>query len=282
VIVFGGSTGAGNGTWIWAESKWGEAAPSNEPPAIGYGTGAYDPALGMVLLAGGEPYDSPDNDGTWGWNGSTWLELDADTTQPPIGGGTMAWDPALQEMVMVTGTSPTDDSDETWVWATNHWVHRVATSSFRVDDYLLGYDQSRRALLALSCCEELQNGASAETGTRVWRWDGSVWQPLTSTVNAPAATLFGLSEDPTSQALLLFGQNTDTSQVNGSLEPPVTWRLHGHEWTELGDNSAPEVLDGEVIDTANGLRLVGSAPSVGSSTPFHIWAWTGSGWRLLG
>jgi hypothetical protein len=90
VIVFGGSTGAGNDTWIWAESKWGEAAPSNEPPAIGYGTGAYDPALGMVLLAGGEPYDAPDNDGTWGWNGSTWLELDADTTQPPIGGGTMA------------------------------------------------------------------------------------------------------------------------------------------------------------------------------------------------
>ncbi len=116
----------------------------------------------------------------------------------------------------------------------------------------------------------------------MWRWDGSVWQPLALTVNAPAATLFGLSQDPTSESLLLFGQNTDASQVSGSLEPALTWRLKAHEWTELGDNSAPEVLDGEVIETPNGLRLVGSTPFVGSSTPFHIWAWTGVGWRLLG
>jgi hypothetical protein len=280
-IVFGGSTGAGNDTWIWAGGKWAKAAPSNEPPAIAYGTAAYDPALGMVLLAGGEPYFAPDNDGTWGWNGSTWLELDADTTRPPIGGGTMAWDPALQEMVMVTGTSPTDDSDETWVWATNQWVHRVAASPFRVDDYVLGYDPTRRALLAFTCCEVLQNGASAETGTRVWKWDGSLWQPLASTVNEPAATLFGLSEDPTSQSLLLFGQSTDASQVNGSLEPALTWRLKGNEWTALGDSSAPHVLEGEVIETPSGLRLVGSTPFAGSSSPFRIWAWSGIGWRLL-
>ena len=282
VIVFGGSTGAGNDTWIWTGSKWAEAAPPNEPPAIGYGTGAYDPALRMVMLAGGESYDASDNDGTWGWNGSTWLELDDDTTKPPIGGGTIAWDPALQEMVMVTGASPTDDSAETWIWTTNHWVHRVGTSLFRVDEYLLGYDPSRSALLAFSCCELLQNDASAETGTRVWSWNGSLWKPLTSTVNAPAATLFGLCEDQTSQRLLLFGQNTDASQVNGSLEPALTWRLQGREWTQLSGTSAPDVLDGEVIDPANGLRLIGSTPFVGSSTPFHIWAWTGSGWKLLG
>jgi hypothetical protein len=258
------------------------AAPPNQPPAIGYGTAAYNPQLHMVMMAGGEPYDAPDNDGTWGWNGSTWLELDDDTTGPPIGGGTMAWDPALEEMVMVTGASPTDDSAETWVWTTNHWVHRVATSSFRVDEYLLGYDLSRRALLAFSSCELLQNGASAETGTSVWSWSGSVWQLLASTVNAPAATLFGLSEDATSQRLLLFGQNTDASQVNGSLEPALTWRLQGREWTQLNGNSAPDVLEGFLIDTANGLRLVGSTPFAGSSTPFHIWAWAGAGWKRLG
>jgi hypothetical protein len=282
VVVFGGSMGAGNDTWIWSGNRWMLAAPVNQPPAIGYGTAAYNPQLRMVMLAGGEPYGASSNNGTWGWDGVTWHELDADVDHPPIGGGTMAWDPALQEMVMVTAASTTDESAQTWVWTVNHWSARGGHASFQVDDFLVGYDSAQGALLAFTCCAMLPDGASAGSGTQIWRWDGSVWRQLATTMNAPAATLFGLSWDSSSRSLLLCGQDTDASETNGSLEAAFTWRLVGREWTAVSAGAAPDVLEGFLIDTANGLRLIGSTPFAGSSTPFHIWAWVGAGWKPLG
>ncbi|MFI5287857.1 MAG: hypothetical protein ACHQ4F_16290 [Candidatus Dormibacteria bacterium] len=257
------------------------AAPPGQPPAILSGTAAYDPALRMVLLAGGEPFGATNNNGTWAWNGTTWRELDANVNQPPVGGGEMAWDPALQEMVLVTQVSPTDDSAQTWVWTENHWASRGG-ASFSANDFVLGYDASRGALLAFTCCGMLANGASAGTGTQIWRWDGTAWLEVATTLNAPAAIQFGLNWDSTTRSLLLYGQNTFGSQIKGSLEPTFAWRLVGHQWTQVRALSSPQVLDGSIIDSANGARLVGSTPFVGNSTPFHIWAWTGVGWKLLG
>ena len=225
------------------------------------------------MLAGGGPLDAAGNDGTWGWNGKTWSELDASVSQPPVAGGTMAWDPALKQMILVTAASTTDTaSSQTWVWNEHSWIPRGKPAPFQ-PGLPMGFDDSTNTLIAVSCC-------TITDATQTWSWDGSVWRLLTTSVFPSSAGFVGVGWDSITRSLLMCGLLYVGAQVP-QLMPALMWKLAGKKWVALG-GEGPKVLGAVLIETNDGLRLIGSDATVeGITTPYHIWAWTGSGWKQL-
>jgi hypothetical protein len=115
---------------------------------------------------------------------------------------------------------------------------------------------------------------------QMWRWDGAAWHFIADTkLPSTTALVFGLGWDASSHSLLMCGQSFDPQTP---LTPVLTWRLVGHDWVALRAASAPVVSAGSLVETDDGLRLVAADSTVeGNSTPYHIWAWTGSGWKQL-
>jgi hypothetical protein len=274
VVVFGGSSGLGADTWVWTGLTWEFEEPATQPPPLSDASLVYDPESRLVMLAGGGPYAAGGNDGTWGWDGKTWHELDASISQPPVACGTMAWDPALQQMILVTATSTTNTaSSQTWLWKVNRWVARGSPAPFQADGLQVGFAESTNTLIAVSCC-------TITDATQTWRWDGSAWHLLTTAVFPSSPTFDGIGWDSITHSLLMCGQlyiGAETPQ----LMPALMWRLVGQKWVALG-GEGPKILGAALIETNDGLRLVGADATVeGISTPYHIWAWTGSGWKQL-
>jgi hypothetical protein len=280
VVVYGGNSGTGGDTWIW-KGTWVLASPATQPPALFAATAAYDPDLHMLMLAGGQPFDSPDNNGTWEWDGTTWRILDADISQPPVGGGTMAWDQALQQMVLVTGVSASNStSSQTWIWSGNAWVPKGGSASFQASGLVLGFDDSLNALIAVSCC--VANQETNNTGvTQTWRWDGSAWHLFGTTLIPSLPAFVGVGWDSITHSMLMSGQLASASST-GQLRSAPTWRLVGHNWVAINAVPDPVVASASLIETDDGLRLVlaNTSPKIGIS-PFQIWAWTGKGWKQL-
>ena len=64
--------------------------------------------------------------------------------------------------------------------------------------------------------------------------------------------------------------------------PALMWKLVGHQWIAL-PGTGPAVSSAVLIETDDGLQLIGADSTVeGTTTPYHIWAWTGAGWKQLG
>jgi hypothetical protein len=280
LVVFGGSTGTGDETWIWNGSRWTVVSPATHPPALLGAAAAYDPALRMVMLFGGQLLASGNSNATWGWNGETWHELNAGIGGPPPGSGAMAWDGTLDEMVLVSPLSATSASKgQTWIWAKNAWIPRGVRTPFLANDLVLDYDVSAHTLMAVSCCTAIQTSTGAGM-TQTWRWDGSRWQQLVVISNPTAAALLGLVWDAASRSLLLGVQ-----QTFGAPRPVMLWRLASDEWVALNSASDLNISSGDtLVDTTVGVELLVGADNVatGSSTPIHMWSWTGTAWKLLG
>lgn len=282
VVVYGGSSGTGSDTWIWNGPSWRLASPATQPPPLFSGTAAYDPVLQMVVLAGGEPFGAAENNGTWGWDGTTWHELDADISQPPVGGGTMAWDPALQQMVLVTAASAaSSSSSQTWIWSGSNWTARGGHALFQANGVVLGFDESLNALVAVSCCASKQ--PSTNTGAmQTWRWNGSAWRLFAADVIPSMPAVVGVGWDSITHSLLMSGQQF-IGPLTAPVMPAAMWRLVGQKWVALKAVPTPLVSPATMIEAGDGLRLIVASSTVeGSSTPYHIWAWAGAGWKQLG
>jgi len=281
IVVYGGSAGTGGDTWLWTGPGWTLAAPATQPPALYGASAVYDPVSRAVMLAGGGSFEAAGNDGTWSWDGETWHELDADITRPPVAGGTLRWDPALQQMVLVTPASAGDNSSsQTWLWAGNHWIPKGGHAPFPANALQIAFDPSSDELVAMSCCL-FSSSLTVAGDAQMWRWDGAAWHFIADTRLPPTiGVTFGLVWDASSHSLLLSGQ---ASSPQTPLTPVLTWRLVNTELVALRASGAPVVSGASFIETDNGPRLVAADSSVeGSSTPYHLWAWTGAGWKQLG
>jgi hypothetical protein len=280
VVVFGGSSGGGGDTWVWTGATWVFEEPQTQPPPLSQASLVYDPDLRMVMLAGGGPFDAGGNDGTWGWDGKTWRELDNSVSQPGVAGGTMAWDPDLRQMILVTAASAANAaSSQTWLWHDNRWIPKGSPAPFQAIALQMGFDESANTLIAVSCCVDVQ--PSTDNGAQqTWRWDGSSWQLLGTASFPSSPTFFGVGWDSITHSLLMSGQLFIGAQTP-QLMPALMWRLVGHQWIAL-PGLGPQVSSAVLIETDDGLRLIGADSTVeGITTPYHIWAWTGTGWKQL-
>lgn len=278
LVLFGG-VGDFGATWLWDGAAWARTQPPTSPPGRYGASSAFDPLISEVLLFGGTLATGQNANDTWAWDGRTWQELDVGRGGPAGGEGSdMAWDPSSSEMVLVTRAAPNGrGGGQTWIWSGAHWVRDVAgalgTSGAGI---LIAFDPLSKSLMAEGCCLAQSSQASA-TLPATWRWNGSGWIPLATSVHPLDGS--SMEQDPSLRRLVLCGCNL----VGG--QSPEMWVWNGRDWT-MGPYPPPPVApEAEVIDPADSQFLIlGSAISGVDALTQTIQVWTlrGTAWLRLG
>lgn len=94
-VLFGGRNNlwnpnqASSQTWEFAAGNWTLATPVQSPTGRVDAAMANHPALGMVMLFGGQDATGAANDDTWTYDGTTWTQINTTGPRPParVGGG---------------------------------------------------------------------------------------------------------------------------------------------------------------------------------------------------
>jgi hypothetical protein len=276
VVLFGGVDNFAN-TWLWNGDAWTLAHPALSPPGRYGAAVAYDPESGQVLLFGGrlEP-GTPVND-TWGWDGRSWEELDAGAGgATPGDGAAMAWDPARNQMLLVTRPAAATGGGQTWIWTGTRWQRQLdgdlGSSYFGI---LVGYDPVSRSMLAEGCCQVRPSGMGSVRSS-TWRWDGSTWLTVATSVSPPGGT--ALAIDPARGELVIC--NCDL--VGGIVPGLLAWT--GRTWVAIDAGPVPPQPQAEVDDVSRSQFLllgfaIDGADSFAQS--IEVWAEGGASWRQL-
>jgi hypothetical protein len=85
-VALGFSTdGTSSETWLWDGTDWAKASDTHSPPPRDFGSMAYVPALGKVVLFGGKishrgrgPMPSVSEEvanDLWTWDGTDWTQI---------------------------------------------------------------------------------------------------------------------------------------------------------------------------------------------------------------
>lgn len=124
-ILFGGqsyNTETGwtyyNDTWAYRYGAWTPLAPIAAPPARSWSAASDDPALGGVVLFGGDHDGSVWANDTWVFSGDTWTAF-ALGTAPPAGVGTPAGlAPGLDASSVILAVGWTSSAIAVWTFST--------------------------------------------------------------------------------------------------------------------------------------------------------------------
>lgn len=120
LVLFGGdflsSRGFGDDTWTWDGASWTQQQPTSSPTARRAAAMADDPAIGKIVLFGGEDVTATLLDDTWSWNGTTWRQRHPVTSPPARSGAAMAYDAASGQLVLFGGLLNTDGSADNGTW----------------------------------------------------------------------------------------------------------------------------------------------------------------------
>jgi hypothetical protein len=108
VVLFGGFGAAADGhalddTWTYNGTTWTATSPATSPPPRGDASMAFDPALGQMVLFGGEGAGGAQLSDTWTYAGSTWTPVSPPTGPSARTGASLADDPALNQVVLFGG-----------------------------------------------------------------------------------------------------------------------------------------------------------------------------------
>lgn len=282
VVLFGGcpySIGAicYNQTWTFnASSGWVEWNNGSRPgPSARQGPMmAYDPAVGAVVLFGGDRLGAQMSD-TWEWKNGTWSKLTTRPGKTPHGryDGEMAWDPAVKALVLFGGSwCILTGCKDTWEFRTK-WVPIPTASDPPGRAYFgLVFDPSVGALLLSS--GQAYNGhwyGQADT----WEFNGTNWVQLHPRHSPPPEQQAIMAYDSATGYLLYVPTGTG-----------ATWIYRGGDWvnvtSDLSLSPSPRALPALQMDPAIGeVLLFGGAAGVprdgqasGSSPTLNdTWVW---------
>ncbi len=121
-FLFGGSDEYGNDqndTWTWDGLNWTQQNPANPPAARDGGAMAYDPALGQVVLFGGEQNPQSPNyiNDTWVWSGTTWTSVNfPNSPGARYAYNQFTYDAAQNQLILFGGSSTSTTFDDTWAF----------------------------------------------------------------------------------------------------------------------------------------------------------------------
>ena len=139
-------------TWNWTGTTWTQLDPATSPAARFGASIAYDPALGGLVLFGGESYNGTsyvfDAD-TWLWNGTTWTQLDPATRPAARYSASLAYDSATSQLILFGGGNDANGiGDDTWAWTGTTWTQLdPATSPPATYGGAMAYDASTGLLV---------------------------------------------------------------------------------------------------------------------------------------
>ena len=193
-----------NDTWTWDGATWTQQHPAASPPPTSNGQLAYDPAIGKLVLFGGEG-----STGTWAWDGTTWSQLTLPVAPPTRFNEQLALDPGTGE-VIATGGFGTGLLSDTWALDAGWTALAPGTPAPAVTNASLTTDPGSGHLV--------QFGGYASGGATSGTW---VFGPLTLDAQALAAGATGLRYAQTLQATGATGVSS-WRVGSGSLPPGLS------------------------------------------------------------
>lgn len=207
-----------------------------------------------------------------------WQALDAGRGGPIGGGGSdMTWDPSTSELVLVTPPRGARGGGETWTWSGTHWVRAVAGDlGTNYAGVVIALDPLSNSLIAEGCCQS-QPGKILATLPSTWRWNGSAWSLLSTSVHSLDAS--SIEADPSLRRLVLCGCNLD-----GGLSPEM-WVWNGHDRMEGPYPRPPVAPEAEIIDAADSQFLILGSAIAGVDAlaqTLQVWTLRGTQWLRLG
>ena len=231
VVVFGGAPKAGgegyyNDTWVYTDNAWvpGPAAPSGLTGRGGAAM-AYDPAIGKIVLFGGQTAPSgtswlPSNQ-TWLYNGTSWTAGPA----APAGlagrtGAEMVYDPDIGKVVLFGGSGAAVYTD-VWLFDGTSWTQGVAPPAGVLPREFFGmsYDATLHDVVI----------AGGDGGTDVWYFTGSAWS---------AGPAMPVAMGPKERAAMDYDVQLKGDVMFGGLGPGITtddaWVLRDGVWSKVG------------------------------------------------
>ncbi len=188
----------------------------------------------------------------------------------------MAWDPAGQQLLLFSGWVGTGGmgtySDDTWVFAHDHWTNITGNVSGPAPP--LAFES---ALATNPSGGVLMFGGGGPIGAQTWTFENRTWTNVTAQAgNGPSARRGAMITDDLGTGYdLLFG-----GRVNGTYLGDG-WSFQGGHWTSLHISNGPPATAwaGMAYDTGDQeVVMFGGALSSGITNA--VWVLQNGGWTL--
>jgi hypothetical protein len=248
----------------------------SQPPGRAWPSLAYDPALGELVLFGGDNGRAVYG-GTWIYQDGAWTKEHPALSPAPRTGAALVYDAATGQLLLFGGSSKIGTASgyfsDTWTWNGSTWTQlHPATSPPARHNAAMIYDATGQDVV-------LFGGYDGQYLGDTWTWNGSTWtQQDTPAAPAPRDTGSFAYDTATGTGILYGGFNGVTSFAD-------TWTWTGGTWTQLSTTASPgRVQAGWQMadDAATGQVLLFGGHRQQSGTNSHAtWAWTGTTWTHL-
>jgi hypothetical protein len=283
-------------TWDWnpTTKNWSLRASTTTIPSPRWGHAlAYDPARGLVVLAGGKSWQTYVGLGeVWDWDPASgnWTQrLTGNESSVPAGRmyASLLTDSARSRLDLLAGITfstslpfggyqPTA-SGEVWEfepasakftnrsavqnWPSQRWGNAITFCPATGKTYLFGGQSPNYDLL-----------------NDLWEWDGSSWSQVPGDVRPTRRADPAMAYDPSRKSLILFGGLTFSSAPysEAALDLCDTWEWSSatRAWSQLSPASSPGCVGGAgmVTDSGRAKLLLFSGDSPGNA----VWEWDGA------
>lgn len=299
-VMFGGLSNDGTlpDTWSWDGMSWTEHHSAIAPHSRFDGLLAFDPAVGGLVLIGGDPKapTSPAIDAdirsTWVWQGSIWRRLNTAHTPIPANyyfgwHALMAYDAASRELILVGvsgGPHIATCSAETWTFDGTDWRMRKLSEALPATVRVLITDAGTGSVLAVvnprraiaqigfvtPTCQPGSFDARALAATTTFMWTGNTWKQVSS--GGPAASVAGD-----------VGGSTLGSHAVLVSEDARIWLWTGTAWQLKASSTTPEGRSYAALAQDRNGRLLMFGGDI-QVAPWYLgdtWLWDGQRWSLV-
>jgi hypothetical protein len=198
----------------------------------------------------------------------TWSLRSSNLTPSPAGVPKLAYDERRHQILMYGNRNTgTPDLGVTWTWNGIDWVEADCTGEFLAE--FMVYDAKLGSIVAFSFFTLTPQS---------YLWNGSAWSRPTSGGPMPPRDSPGLTYDPSSRNVIVFGGHTEfPAAILGD-----TWTWDGSNWTQQHPAASPTPRYGAIMQydpASRKVLLFGGLTSTGWSA--ETWLWDGSTWTQL-
>jgi hypothetical protein len=210
LVLFGASEPVAADTWTYDGKTWIQDHPATSPAKWSYGvfapdglSMAYDPAIGKLVLVGGE--------GTWTYDKTTWTKRSPGLgVYGPVTSylvGPVTYDAALNKLV-VYGKMLVNYGGWTWTYDGKTWTKQSAPPGPGLTDgWSLAYDPAvgHTVLFGGVSFDPTDRTGFGWQVNETWTYDGKTWTKQ-SPPTAPTPRFdASMAYDPALNSLVLFG-----------------------------------------------------------------------------
>lgn len=273
VVLYGGSTAAGNNTyttfddlWSWNGRRWKRLATTDIPRSSHQLS--YDPVRRQLLLIGGMNGQQRFGE-IRAFDGKAWQLMNENPALALVDAA-VVYDTHRQRLVFFGGLkADRTASGETWEFDGNHWQRVATTGPGPLHSTAMIYDEANKVTLLFGGMDE----KGARNG-QTWQWDGTRWKQLAVT-GPPARASAGFAYDVKRKQALLFGGI-------GEIFLGDTWIWDGKAWREVHvPGPSARALLQMTYDRQRAVVVLFGGRVKYPEDSNETWEWNGKNWSQL-